>query len=95
MLTLRRLGKCPLTSSFRSRTRPVSGISNPAIILRLVVLPHPLGPSSEKNSPSRMTTSTLSTATTSPKRLVMPSRWIPTSGVDTELAVMVPLLGEV
>ena len=93
MLTGRLLGRSALTSLSRSSTRPASGTSNPAIMRRLVVLPHPLGPSNEKNSPSRMTMSTSSTATTSPKVLVMPARWIPTSDVTEELAVMIPLLG--
>ena len=31
-------------------TFPLSAVSKPAIILRVVVLPHPLGPSKVKNS---------------------------------------------
>ncbi len=38
-------------SSPARRTRPVSGRSKPASILRSVVFPQPEGPSSEKNSP--------------------------------------------
>jgi hypothetical protein len=34
-----------------SRMRPAVGSSNPAISRSVVVLPHPDGPSSEKNSP--------------------------------------------
>jgi hypothetical protein len=34
--------------------RPPSGRSNPAIIRSSVVLPHPDGPSSVKNSPASM-----------------------------------------
>ncbi len=37
-----------------SRMRPLVGSSKPAIIRSVVVLPHPDGPSSEKNSPGRM-----------------------------------------
>jgi hypothetical protein len=48
---------------------PLSGRSNPAIIRIKVVLPQPDGPSSEKNSPLRISTDTPSTATTPPKRL--------------------------
>ena len=36
-----------------SRIWPSVGRSNPAIMRRLVVLPQPEGPSSEKNSPGR------------------------------------------
>ena len=39
----------------------------------VVVLPQPDGPSRAKNSPSPMDRSSLSTAVTSPKRLVTPS----------------------
>src|SRR5215211_5979916 len=58
-------------------TRPSSGASKPAIILSVVVLPQPDGPSSEKNSPGSTASSTPSTATTPPgKRLVTRSRRI-------------------
>jgi hypothetical protein len=46
--------------------RPPVGSTRPAIIRSVVVLPQPLGPISEKNSPSAISTSTLSTATTVP-----------------------------
>src|SRR3989304_5526336 len=45
-------------------TSPSVGSSNPAIILSEVVLPHPEGPSIEKNSPSRICIVTLRTALT-------------------------------
>src|SRR6188508_298697 len=54
-------------------TRPAVGVSNPAIIRRVVVFPDPDGPSIEKNSPSRTSRSTPSTATTSPNRFTTPS----------------------
>ena len=54
MLTGRRFGDSEVTSWPCSRIRPSSGTSKPAIIRRVVVLPQPLGPSSEKNSPSRI-----------------------------------------
>jgi hypothetical protein len=55
-----------------STTRPSSGSSKPAIIRSEVVLPHPDGPSKEKNSPGATSIVTLSTATVAPKRLVTP-----------------------
>src|SRR5262249_32673952 len=53
---------------------PSSGVSKPAIMRRVVVLPEPDGPSMVKNSPWAMSRSTPSTATTSPYRLVRPLR---------------------
>jgi phosphoribosylamine--glycine ligase len=41
-----------VTSPPCSRILPASGVSNPAIIRSVVVLPQPLGPSIEKNSPA-------------------------------------------
>lgn len=43
---------------------PLVGISNPAIILNVVVLPHPEGPNRHTNSPSSIDRLTLSTAFT-------------------------------
>ncbi len=54
------------------RRVPSVGSSNPPIMRSSVVLPQPEGPSSEKNSPRRMSRETASTAATSPKRLVRP-----------------------
>src|SRR6516165_159464 len=59
----------PVTSEPSSRTFPAVGCSKPAISRRVVVLPQPDGPSSEKNSPLATVRSTLSTAT-SVNRLV-------------------------
>src|SRR5258706_11107409 len=57
------------------RTRPDVGISKPAIIRRVVVLPDPEGPSIEKNSPSRTSRSTWSTATSpTPATSLTPDR---------------------
>ena len=53
-----------------SRMRPSSGVSKPASMRSSVVLPQPDGPSSAKNSFSRMSSETPSTAATGPKRLV-------------------------
>src|SRR5215470_17271653 len=49
-----------------SRIFPSVGRSKPAIRRNVVVLPHPEGPSSEKNSPASIETSIPSTAATSP-----------------------------
>ncbi len=47
---------------------PAVGSRNPAIILSVVVLPHPEGPSSETNSPSSSARVKSFTAVTSSKR---------------------------
>ena len=61
-------------SSSPMSTRPAVGSSSPATIRRVVVLPHPDGPSSAKNEPSGTVSVRSSTATKSPNRLVTPSR---------------------
>src|SRR6266704_3671134 len=48
-------------------TLPESGTSNPAMMRSVVVLPHPDGPSSPKNSPRSTSIETLSTAAFAPK----------------------------
>ena len=53
MLTGRLSGGSSVMSRPRSRIRPPVGSSKPPIIRRVVVLPQPDGPSSEKNSPAR------------------------------------------
>src|ERR687892_1424297 len=53
---------------------PSVGYSNPPIILRVVVFPHPEGPSREKNSPSSTVKERLSTATVSLKTFDTSSR---------------------
>src|SRR5579885_3715626 len=57
-------------SSPSSRILPSVGVSKPAIMRRMVVLPQPLGPSSVRNSPRSTASVILSTAVTCPKRLV-------------------------
>src|SRR5688572_15390047 len=52
------------------RISPSSGTSSPARSRRVVVLPHPEGPRSEKNSPRPISSDTPSTAVCAPKRLV-------------------------
>ena len=64
MLTSRLCGGIRVTSAPCRWTVPWVGSSNPAIIRIVVVLPHPEGPSSEKNSPSAMATSMSRTAMT-------------------------------
>ena len=54
MLTGRSCGGICAMSLPSSRMRPSSGVSKPASIRSSVVLPQPLGPSSAKNSPARM-----------------------------------------
>src|SRR5919204_200311 len=78
MFTGRRFGRTRVTSSPCRTMRPASGTSKPAIIRRLVVLPQPLGPSSEKNSPSAIESDTSCTAATRPNPLLTPSSAIAT-----------------
>ncbi len=54
----------------------MSGRAKPATMRSSVVLPHPEGPSSAKNSFSAKSRSTAFTAVTSPNRLVRPWREI-------------------
>src|SRR6185503_3619593 len=61
----RLLGGSRVTSEDSMRISPESGSTKPAIIRRVVVLPHPLGPSRVTNSPARTSRETASTATTS------------------------------
>lgn len=49
-----------------SKTVPTSGLSNPAMILRRVVFPHPEGPNKEKNSPLCISMLTSSSALKEP-----------------------------
>src|SRR3954464_6280365 len=64
MLTSRRFGGTPTTFCPCRKTSPSVGSSNPAIIRIVVVLPHPDGPSSEKNSPCPIARSICCTAGT-------------------------------
>ena len=73
MLTGRRCGGTPAMSSPSSRMRPSLGVSKPASMRSSVVLPQPDGPSSAKNSRSKMSSDSRSTATTPPKRLLTAS----------------------
>src|SRR5579884_1511246 len=60
-------------SSLSSRIVPSLGVSKPAIMRRMVVLPQPLGPSSVRNSPCSTVRWMWSTAVTRPKYLVRSS----------------------
>src|SRR5690349_7622710 len=82
MLTGRLSGGSRVTSAPRSEIVPEVGRSKPPSIRRVVVLPQPDGPRSEKNSPLPIVSDTSSTAVTSPNRLVTFERRI--SGEDSE-----------
>ena len=83
MFTLRFAGGTKLTSLPSRMMRPAVGSSNPAIMRSVVVLPQPLGPSIEKNSPPGISNVTSSTATVSPNFLVTRSILIsPCAGVS-------------
>src|SRR5713101_8392837 len=62
MAILRSRGGRSLTTRPPMRMSPLVCRSSPAIMRRSVVLPHPLGPRSTRNSPSRVVRSTPSTA---------------------------------
>ena len=72
MLTSRFCGGVEVTSSPPTMTVPALGSVKPAIIRSVVVLPHPEGPSREKNSPLAMSRSRLSTTVSLPNCLVRP-----------------------
>src|SRR6201998_4409627 len=67
----------PTASAPPIRISPSSGCSNPATSRSVVVLPHPEGPSREKNAPLATVRSMLSTATSlnffvSPRSSILP-----------------------
>src|SRR3974390_530867 len=64
-------GGISLTTSPSISTSPEVGFSRPAMMRNSVVLPHPDGPSSPMNSPSRATRLMPSTACTSPNCFVI------------------------
>ena len=66
----------PLTARSATSIAPASGRSNPATRRSSVVFPHPDGPRSATTSPRSTQSEAWSTATTSPKRFVTPSRRI-------------------
>src|SRR5215475_4990007 len=72
MPMLRRSGGSPVTRCSPKWMSPPSGSSKPAMVRRVVVFPHPEGPSRAMSSPSRTSRWRSSTATTLSKRLVRP-----------------------
>src|ERR1051325_11579678 len=90
MFTGRLFAGTVVTSLPWSTILPSSGRSNPATIRSVVVLPQPLGPSSEKNSPSAISRETSSTAPTPPKRFVTLSRPMAARGSATALNGLPP-----
>ena len=58
-----------------NRMSPASGVRKPAIRLSVVVLPEPLGPSSETKAPAGISSETSSTARNEPKVFVSPRKW--------------------
>ncbi len=75
-----------MTSSPPTRIVPEVGSLKPAIIRRVVVLPQPDGPSSEKNSPLAISMSRPSTTVSAPKTLVRPRN--ETDGVSLEVVAI-------
>src|SRR5207247_9360842 len=71
-------GDTPLTTRPSKRMSPLSGVSKPAIMRSVVVLPQPEPPTSETSSPGWMSRESPSTATAPPKRFVRRSRLIRT-----------------
>ena len=59
----------PLTRSPPMVTAPLEAGSSPAAIISSVLLPQPLGPTIERNSPRRSLTETWSSARTGPSRV--------------------------
>src|SRR5215475_7946135 len=66
MPRLRRYGGTRVSGRPSSMISPAVADSKPAIIMRVVVLPEPLGPSSVRNSPGATVRETPSTAITGP-----------------------------
>src|SRR6266536_2067314 len=69
MPRLRRYGGTWVSRRPPNRISPAVADSKPAIIMRVVVLPEPLGPRRVRNSPDATVRETLSTASTAPKLL--------------------------
>ncbi len=80
----------PETSAPSMLIAPVVGSSKPAIIRRVVVLPHPDGPSMVKNSPSPISRSISLTATKSPNAFDTPCRCTLASFKPTSLLIRQP-----
>src|ERR1700687_2647890 len=70
----RRSGGISVIERSSTRMSPAVGGVQPATIIKVVVFPDPLGPSSVTNSPGATSRSIWSTAVTSPYRLLNPER---------------------
>src|SRR5713226_10642742 len=68
------------------RISPEVGSSRPAIIRSRVVLPEPEGPRRTRNSPSRLSRSTLATAPTFPRLNTLVSFLVSTTAMDLSLS---------
>src|SRR5437867_13037218 len=73
MPRLRSRGSQSVTRASPMKMSPAVGVSRPAIMLSVVVLPQPDGPTSTTNSPSGTARSMASTARVEAKSLVSPS----------------------
>src|SRR5216684_1239506 len=83
-----------LTSRPPIRISPDVGSSSPAIIRRSVVLPEPEGPRRTRNSPSRLSRSTLTTAPTFPRLKTLFSLRVSTTAIPSfPLGENTPQLG--
>ena len=80
MLTSRLYGGTPVTDLPPTSIEPASGSSKPPIILSVVVLPQPDGPSNAKNEPRGTSSVRASTASTSSKLFVTSLKRTSTSG---------------
>src|SRR5574342_976892 len=92
MPTLRWFGGRFVISTPSSRMAPAVGVSKPAIMRRVVVLPHPLGPRKDTNSPRSTWRLKSSTAGSCPgakilrtlvrsRKAIVASHWL--AGVDS------------
>src|SRR5262245_21906062 len=78
------------THSPATQISPASGSSRPAISRSVVVLPHPLGPSSATVSPSARSRETLSTTVRWPKSFVTSTSRRKASGIARNLLCFSP-----
>src|SRR5262245_33932962 len=79
-----RCGDQPVMSVPSKAIRPAVGRTRPEIMLKVVVLPAPLGPIIEVISPRARARDTCETATRPPKRMVIPSDTRTLSVVDDQ-----------
>src|SRR5262245_36543396 len=78
----------------RMAMSPDSSGTSPVSRFRIVVLPHPLGPTIETNSPGSTRSDTSSTASTSPKRTVRRSIEIAATRPAAQIALRRPVENE-